>query len=590
MNAFRIWTVAVILAAGNLCSMAAAESPGEAFEALAAEFDAHEKALDPIAAGRDGDLEALGQWPETAPDKVAARQETEAGFSRRLAEIDADELEPEQRVSHEVMAYLLDSRASLADFGHQRMAFTSDSGFHSTPIRLAASTRPSSADEAEAWIRRLEKLPEYFEGHRQWLKKGAEKGFVQPRPIVERVIDQLETIAGQAPGESDFMEPIKALPSGLDSDRRDELTRKAREAIEEKVLPTYTELAGFLRDKYLAEPRESLGISEVPDGRDYYRALVAYHTSLEMTPEEIHEQGKAEVERIRAEMAEVIDETGFEGDFEAFLDYLRTDEQFYADSAEELLMRASRIAKLADDAMPRYFRRLPRLPYGVRPVPDSMAPDYTTGRYWPGNPESGEAGGYMVNTHALDQRPLYELPALTVHEAVPGHHHQIALAQELEDVPEFRRGAGITAYSEGWALYTEFLAEEMGIYRTPYEQFGRLTYEMWRACRLVVDTGIHWYGWSREQAEACLLDNSALAPHNVRTEVSRYISWPGQALAYKTGEILIRELREQAEETLGDSFDLRDFHDHILAPGAIPLSALRSRMEDWIEQQHENGT
>ena len=371
---------------------------------------------------------------------------------------------------------------------------------------------------------------------------------------------------------------------GVPEAERERLRADAVEAVVTHVLPAYRDLLAFMDEEYVPAARDELGISSVPNGRAQYQALVRFHTTLDTSPEEVHQRGLAEVARIRGEMEEIIEEVGFEGSFAEFLDFLRTDPQFYATSEEELLMHASWIAKRADDALPRFFGRLPRLSYGVRPVPASMAPTYTTGRYWPGSMENGVAGGYMVNTYNLSQRPLYNLPALTVHEAVPGHHLQIALSQELEDVPDFRRNTYITAFGEGWGLYTEFLAEEMGLYTTPYERFGRLTYEMWRACRLVVDTGIHYMGWTRDQAEACFLENSALAPHNIRTEVSRYISWPGQALAYKTGEMLMRDLRIRAEERLGTHFDIREFHDELLSEGAVPLGYLEDRTEAWIEE------
>ncbi len=578
------------LTIGLLCALAAPAllaDAAEEFASLVADYDAYQQARDPISAGRDGDLEALARWPDGSPDMVAEQLEIEAAFKTRLEAVDRDVLPSNDQVSHRVLAYRLDSSLTLSRLGTERLAFTNDSGFFSLPVRLATSTRPRSVAEAEAWISRLETIPEYLEGHRAWLKRGIETGFVQPEPVVREVIEQIAAIAEADPADSELLAPLGRLPSGLAAAERQRLQIAAQAAVDDHALPAYRELLAFMRDDYLAEPRTSLGISEVPDGRAYYQAAIRHHTTLDLTPEEIHEQGLQEVRRIRAEMDAVIDQTGFEGSFAEFLDYLRTDPKFYAETPEELLMHAARISKLADDAMPAFFRHLPRLPYGVRPVPASMAPNYTTGRYWAGNLEAGEAGGYMVNTYALDQRPLYELPALTVHEAVPGHHHQIAIAQELEDVPEFRRRGGITAFSEGWALYTEHLAQEMGIYRTPYEDFGRLTYEMWRACRLVVDTGLHWYGWSREDAEGCLLENSALAPHNVRTEVSRYISWPGQALAYKTGELLIRQLRSDAEAALGDAFDLRAFHDRILDEGAMPLSALEEKMRDWIVDVQE---
>lgn len=575
-----------LLALIFLATWVDADTSGD-FARLIEDFEAHELANDPIRAGRRGDLEAAARWPDPGPEAVRLRREAEDGFRERLAAMAADELDEDERISHLVMAHVLDTRAGMAGFDAQRVGFTNDSGFFSLPVQVAGATRARSVAEAEAWLARLAAIPEYFLAHQAWLEQGIESGFVQPRLVVERVIEQLESVLSIPADEHPLLGPLQQLPAHVESGQREQLLRAGRSTVVESALPAYRDLLAFFRERYLAEPRSSIGISEVPDGREFYRQLVRHHTTLDTTPEEIHQLGLKEVERIRSEMTEVIADTGFEGDFAAFLAYLRSDPKFYADSAEELLMHAAWIAKRADDAMPRFFRHLPRLPYGVRPVPDSIAPNYTTGRYWAGDLEAGIAGGYMVNTYRLDQRPLYELPALTLHEAVPGHHHQIAIAQELENVPDFRRNTYITAFGEGWALYTEWLGVEMGIYRTPYEHFGRLTFEMWRACRLVVDTGIHYFGWSREQAEACLLENSALAPHNVRTEIERYISWPGQALAYKTGELLIRELRSEAEEALGADFDLRAFHDHLLAVGAIPLEALRTRMENWITQQQQ---
>jgi uncharacterized protein (DUF885 family) len=555
----------------------------EAFDALVAEYEAFELRHDPWRAGRQGDLEAAARWPDLSPAAVAERREAAVAFHARLERIDANALMERQRVSHAVLDYLLRSAVELAPFETERLPFTNDSGFHDAPVSVALSLRPRTVAEARAWIKRIESLPEYFAQHVAWLRRGLQTGVVQPAYIVPGVIEQIEFLAAQSSGESLLFAPLEALPPQMPEAERDSLRAAGLAALEEHALPAYRDLLAFFRDEYLPGARESVGISAVPGGRDLYRALVRYHTTLDLTPEAVHQTGLEEVARIRGEMDQVVAQSGFEGSFAEFLDYLRSDPKFYAQSEEELLMRASRIAKRADDQMPRFFRRLPRLPYGVRPVPAAMAPNYTTGRYWSGDLDAGIAGGYMVNTYALDQRPLYELVALTVHEAVPGHHHQIALAEELEDVPDFRRHSYITAFGEGWGLYTEHLAIDMGLYDTPYDHFGRLTFEMWRACRLVVDTGLHWYGWTVAQAEACLLENSALAPHNVRTEVARYVSWPGQALAYKTGELLIRSLRADAENALGAAFDLRAFHDHLLAEGAMPLSALEARMRDWIK-------
>jgi uncharacterized protein (DUF885 family) len=559
--------------------------PAAAFDALVAEFEVFRLQQNPLEAGRRGDLDAAARWPDASPEAVASANQAIAAFLERLGRIDVQALDENQRVSHAVLDYLLRSEVELAAFEPARLPFSNDSGFFSLPPSQGLSTRPRTTAEAEAWIARIEAVPTYLRQNIEWMRRGIETGVVQPVYIVPGVVEQIEQIAGAPATESMLFAPLKALPPQMPEAEQERLRAQAIAAIEAHALPAYRELLAFFRDEYLAAPRHSVGISEVPGGRAFYEALVRYHTTLDLAPEQVHQTGLEEVARIRSQMEEVIARTGFEGSFAEFLQYLRTDPKFYAQSEEELLMRAAWIAKRADDAMPQFFRKLPRLPYGVRPVPAAMAPNYTTGRYWPGNLDAGIAGGYMVNTYALDQRPLYELTALTVHEAVPGHHHQVALAEELDDIPDFRRRNYITAFGEGWGLYTEFLAIDMGLYDTPYDEFGRLTFEMWRACRLVVDTGLHWYGWTAEQAEACLLENSALAPHNVRTEVARYISDPGQALAYKTGELLIRRLRADAEAALGESFDLRAFHDHLLGEGAMPLSALEARMRAWIEAQ-----
>jgi len=571
----------------GLSAVSAEPDADSRFDTLVADYEQWREVQNPIRAGRRGDLEAAARWPDASPDAVRERRAAERNYLDRLAEIAPEALTGTRPESHAVLEYLLRSAVELAEFEPERMPFVNDSGFFSTPLGVAASTRIRGQAQAEAWLTRLERLPQWLEQNRHWLERGIADGFVQPAYVVEAVIGQLESIVATPASESSLIQPLAELPGHLEQQAGEELRARAEKTIETRVLPAYRELLAFFREKYLAEPRESIGISEVPGGREYYRARVRQHTTLDTTPEEVHQRGLAEVARIRSEMESVMAETGFEGSFAEFLHFLRTDSRFYAETPRELLMHAAYIAKRADDQMPRFFGLLPRLPYGVRPVPEHLAPTYTTGRYWPGDLGNGIAGGYMVNTFQLDQRPLYTLPALTVHEAVPGHHHQIALAQEIEGLPEFRREGYITAFGEGWALYTEHLAIEMGIYETPYEHFGRLTYEMWRACRLVVDTGIHYFGFSREQAEACLLENSALAPHNVTTEVARYISWPGQALAYKTGEMLIRELRAEAEQRLGSDFDLRAFHDAVLKDGAVPLERLRLKIERWIDEQEE---
>jgi uncharacterized protein (DUF885 family) len=567
-----------ILISGLLLSAPVFADDAEDFETLIADFQAHESRDDP-----DENPDAAGRWGDLSPERYAEDRAAEAAFLERLTAIEEDNLPDDQIVNFATLDYVLRFRVELAQYDMQRAPFSNDSGFFSTPFYVASSTRPSTVEEAENWISRLEDLPRYLDENVYWMRQGIENGYTQPANIIGGVRDQIASIAAMSVEDSGLLGPIQALPQTVSEADRVRLLADATTAIETHALPAYQDLLTFMDEEYVPAARTELGLSTVPNGREQYQALVRYHTTLDTSPEEVHQRGLAEVARIRGLMEEIIEEVEFEGSFADFLHFLRTDPQFYAESEQELMMYASWLAKRADDAMPRFFGRLPRLSYGVRPVPASMAPTYTTGRYWPGSLENGVAGGYMVNTYNLSQRPLYNLPALTVHEAVPGHHHQGALAQELENVPEFRRNTYITAFGEGWGLYTEFLAEEMGMYTTPYDQFGRLTYEMWRACRLVVDTGIHYMGWTREQAEACFLENSALAPHNINTEVSRYISWPGQALAYKTGEMLMRDLRSRAEDRLGAHFDIRDFHDELLSEGAVPLGYLEDRTEAWID-------
>ena len=353
-----------------------------------------------------------------------------------------------------------------------------------------------------------------------------------------------------------------------------------------ELINQYKKIKSYFEDEYFPNTRKGLGVSTVPNGKDFYQNRINYYTtSTGYTANDIHQIGLNEVARIKAEMQAIIDALGFEGSFSDFLKFLRTDEQFYPKTAKELLMFARDISKRIDAELPKFFKTLPRKPYGVVPVPEAIAPNYTAGRY-SGSDSETTAGFYWVNTYNLPSRTLYTIPALTAHEAVPGHHLQISLNKELpETIPAFRRRLYLSAYGEGWGLYTEYLADEMGIYTTPYEKFGQLTYEMWRACRLVVDTGVHAKGWTREQMLDFMSENTALSIHEVTTETDRYISWPGQALSYKIGEIKIRELRKKAEETLGEKFDIREFHEVILEEGTVTLSILEKRMNNYIDKK-----
>jgi len=574
---------------GNQVSIIDAETRcavSDSLDRLIADFEANALINNPVSSGEKGDRAALRRLPDVSED---ARRESRLRIEaldrrhtalRRSPEFSA--LNEAQRLNYEMMGFLLDQRKRLLPFDESRMPFVNDSGFFNEMSYVSRQTRFERPEDFEAYAARLTQLPRNFAQHRANMRRGMEDGFTASDAILPGVIDAVRGLADGSAEEHPLYAPFKDMPDSISASEERRLKGLGLAAVNTSVLPAYAALLTFFEDDYAPAARTEVGIGSTEEGRNYYRALVRNFTTLELTPDEVHEMGLREVARIRSEMDAVIEESEFEGSFAEFLNFLRTDPQFYAKTEAELMHYAAWLAKRIDGKMPEFFGKLPRLSYGVMKVPDEIAKNYTTGRYWGGSPEAGRAGFYVVNTYDLTQRPLYNLPALTAHEGVPGHHHQIALAQELEGIPEFRKSLYATAFGEGWGLYSEKLVAEMGLYETPYEKFGQLTYEMWRACRLVVDTGMHWKGWSRDQAEACFLENSALSRSNIRTEVDRYISWPGQALAYKIGEMKILELRERAEERLGDDFDIRGFHDAVLENGSVPLSILERQIDRYI--------
>jgi uncharacterized protein (DUF885 family) len=575
-----------------LCSLALFVAPAAAQDRrlapLLAEHERMERQFDPITSGQEGDRAALSLLPDVTPEFLAARRAALSALKARLERVNARQLSAEAATNRAFLIRVIDDQLAFIDFDAARGVFTNDSGFFTTPDFIARTTPIQTREDADAWLARLAAVPLYYQQNIANARRGVTTGFTQPRVVVDRAIAIAQAQAATAPEQSSLLIPFAEMPAAIPADAQADYRARALAIVRDQVGPAQREVLRFLQSEYLPAARAGLGIRSVAGGEDYYRFLVRYHTTTSMTPEEIHALGNTEVARIRAAMEGVVREVGFRGSFADFQRFLRTDPQFYAQTPEDLLEKASEIAKRADDQLPRLFGTLPRLPYGVRAVPADIAEGYTTGRYWPGSPTLGVAGGYVVNTARLDQRPLYELPALTVHEAVPGHHLQIALAQELDELPYFRRVTFITAFVEGWGLYSETLGEEMGIYRTPYERFGRLSYEMWRACRLVADTGIHWMGWSLAEARRCFDENSALAPHNITTELERYIADPGQALAYKIGELALLRMRRDAEAALGERFDVRAFHDVVLGGGSLPLDVLEERVRAWSEGRGAN--
>ena len=504
-----------------------------------------------------------------------------------LAELDAidrDKLSEENRINLTILRGQVQNSVDEYVFNAHYMPLTSEYGFHSSLSFMISSSDYTKPKDYQLYLAKLQQIPRYFTQNIGWMRKGLEVGLTQPKAVLEGYQDSITAYIVDDATKSEFYKPFLNNTAGLSDSEFAALQKQAQTIITEQVIPAYQGYLTFFNNEYQPGARTDIGISSTPNGKAFYENRAKYYTTTDMTPKEIHELGLQEVARIRAEMEKIIEKVGFEGSFADFVHFLRTDPQFYAKTPKDLLKEASYIAKKMDAQLPKLFHTLPRMPYGVAPVPESIAPKYTTGRY-SGSRRDDQAGYYWVNTYALDKRPLYVLEALTLHEAVPGHHLQISLNAELESLPSYRRNAYLSAFGEGWGLYSEFLGIEAGFYQDPYSDFGRLTYEMWRAARLVVDTGMHMYGWSRERAMKFMSENTALSLHNVKTETDRYISWPAQALSYKIGELTIKRLRHEAEQALGQDFDIREFHHQILRHGSVPMSVLEEQIQLYIKAE-----
>ncbi|MGI9077320.1 MAG: DUF885 domain-containing protein [Gemmatimonadaceae bacterium] len=549
---------------------------------LFAEAWAFELREDPFLATEAGIEIHDSRLPSARTEDEVRRARMRRSYLGRLKTIPRARLGARDRVSYDMFDRMLKDRVSEFDFGSYRIPILADAGFHIEFAQLASRVPLATTRDYENYIARLRAFPEFTRQNIGIMREGMEAGFTIPKVTMQGYDVTIATHIVDDLTKSVFYKPFESFPTTVPERDRERLRGEGKRAIAEGAIAGYRAFLEFMTSEYVPRARATLGASDLPNGRAYYDFLVRSHTTLDITPRQVHDIGLAEVRRIRAEMDTVMRATGFTGDFAAFLSFLRSDPRFYAKTGEELLKEASWIAKRMDGQLPLFFRMLPRLPYGVEAVPAHLAPKYTAGRYISAPEGSTRPGYYWVNTYALESRPLYALEALTLHEAVPGHHLQFALSRELKGLPEFRRFAGISAYSEGWGLYSERLGLEAGFYKDPYRNFGRLTYEMWRACRLVVDTGLHSMGWTRNQAMEFLASNTALSLHEVKTETDRYISWPGQALAYKMGEIKIRELRGKAEAQLEDRFDVREFHDVVLRNGVVPLTVLEGEVNAWL--------
>lgn len=540
---------------------------------------------DPLFATSVGDHRYDDRLPTVSVEAEAARTEARRRFRERLLSIDSASLDDADRVSRALFKRELDDAITDFELRGYRFPINADSGFHIEFAQLPEQVPLATLRDYENYLARLRAFLEYVRQNVELLREGVKTGWTVPRAVLQGYDGTVRSHVVDDPKKSRFYAPFVTFPAGVPESERERLRKAAEAAISEAVVPGYRLFLDFLTREYVPNARQTVGASDMVNGGEYYAYRVRHFTTLDLSPDQIHQIGLGEVRRIRGEMDAVIRQTGFSGDFAAFLKFLRTDPRFYAKTPEDLLKQAAWIAKRIDGKLPSLFKKLPRQPYGVEPVPADIAPKYTGGRYVGAPLDGKKAGTYWVNTYALESRPLYVLESLTLHEAVPGHHLQIALTKELPDQPNFRRYLYVDAFGEGWGLYSEGLGSEIGLSADPYSRFGRLTYEMWRACRLVVDTGLHAKGWTRQRALDYLAANTALSLHECATETDRYIAWPGQALAYKMGELKIRELRRRSEEALGPRFDVRDFHDVVLSGGTVTLPILEERVDAFIRSR-----
>ncbi|MDC8830058.1 DUF885 domain-containing protein [Alteromonas gilva] len=540
-------------------------------------------AEDPILAARFGHASYRNRLPGVTASDRARRLRTEEALVAKLDSINTQALSATDKVNHALLRWLLVNSIEANQLNLQRIPFNTFYSFWSRALGASKGLSMRTEADIEAYIARIKDIERYIDENIANMREGIDDGFVHAKVVVEGVAPTVRALVVSDPTQTSLYEPFTKLPSTLSNARHLQLREAGRSAIKAHALPALDRLATFLEGDYLNAATQSLGAQQLPDGEAYYRHAIRQYVTEDRDPARIHQIGLAEVKRLREAMQAQMAAAGFNGSLDEFTAFLRTDPQFYPQSAEALLKEAAFIAKKIEYRLPEFFSTLPRQPYGIVEVPKEIAPNYTTASYNSAPLDGIRGGAYWVNTHNLDQRPLYEMVALTLHEAVPGHHLQNALSLELQNVPDFRRDLYLSAYGEGWGLYAEGLGVEMGVYETPYQHFGRLSYEMWRACRLVIDTGIHSQGWSRARAIDYLAANTALSMANVRAEVDRYISWPGQALSYKMGQLKILELRERAEQALGNQFDIREFHQQLLGNGALPLALLDRQIQAYID-------
>ena len=538
----------------------------------------------PTWASSLGDRRFNTKWSDLSMEAIERSHELDQEVLEKLNEINVEELSPEEKINYRLFRRKYELSVKGYKFRWYLVPLTQRGGIQDEGS-LADSLRFEKVQDYDDWIARMRAFPEYMDQTIELMRQGAEEGIIHPKVIMQRLPTQIDRQLVSNPRKQLFFKPFLKMPDSISKVQRDRLEEEGLQAVRDDILPSYRRFKEFFDAEYLPACYDKVGVWQVPLGEDLYRFRCQQFTTTDLTPTQIHSIGMSEVKRIRGEMEKIIADLEFEGTFADFLDHLRTDPKFYYDNPDNLLRANLAVCKRIDPQLVKLFKKLPRIPYGVEPIPAYIAPDTTTAYYRPPAADGTRAGTYFVNLYKPEVRPKYEIEALSAHEAVPGHHLQIALAQELDTLPRFRRFGGYTAFVEGWALYSESLGEELGLYQDPYSKFGQLTYEMWRAVRLVVDTGMHHQRWNRQRAIDFFAENTAKTMLDIENEIDRYISWPGQALAYKIGELKIQELRRKSEAELGEEFDIRDFHDVVLRNGAVTLDVLEDQVNEWIAEQ-----
>ncbi|HKO96933.1 MAG TPA: DUF885 domain-containing protein [Pyrinomonadaceae bacterium] len=538
----------------------------------------------PTRASQLGDRRWNDRWTDLSLAAIKARHEHDQVVLQQLAKIDRSKLSSSDQLNYDLFkkGYETDIEAYKYRW---YLAPLNQRGGIQTQNELADSLRFETVKDYEDWIARLKAFPVYMDQTIALMSEGIKARVLLPKVIMQRVPAQIDRQLVEKPEDSLFYKPFKRFPSSIAAADRERLGREAQAAVDTNIIPAYKRFKKFFVDEYLPASFDEVGAWQMPQGEAMYAHFVRKFTTTNVTPREVHEKGLSEVKRIRAAMQDVMNQVGFKGTLAEFFKFLRTDKRFYYATPEELLVAYQAMSKRIDPHLVKVFRKLPRMPYGVEVIPAAVAPDTTTAYYRQPSADGSRAGTYFVNLYQPESRPKWEMMALSLHEAVPGHHLQIALAQEQGDIPNFRRFGGYTAFVEGWGLYAESLGEDMGLYDDPYAKFGQLTYEMWRAVRLVVDTGMHQMRWTRKQAIDYFMENAAKQELDIVNEVDRYIAWPGQALAYKTGELKIKDLRARSSNELGSKFDIREFHEVVLGSGAVPLDVLERNVMNWIAEK-----